>query len=77
MYLDVTGPMGTLAFAVNGDYQGVALQLPRRLDGCGRLVPFLPHVLLRNMDVAVDFTCDGAAFAVSPSSPPFQPWQVP
>ena len=74
--LDLTDRMGLLAFAINGAYQGVAMELPRPLDGRGRPVPFLPHLLLRNMDVAVDFAGDMSA--VSPSSPlfSFHPWQV-
>ena len=74
--LDLTGPVGILAFAVNGDYQGAALELPRPHDIRGRPVPFLPHVLLRNMNVAVDFARAGAALSNAPISPPFIPWQV-
>ena len=79
LYLDLTGPTGTLAFAIDGAYQGVALELPRPLDPRGRHVPLLPHILLRNMDVAVDFAGAKAAPA-GPASDPrlcFRPWQVP
>ena len=79
LYLDLTGPLGTLAFAINGAYQGVAIELPRALDGRGRHVPLLPHLLLRNMDVAVDFAGASGAAIASMSSPRlcFRPWQVP
>ena len=74
--LDLTGPSGNLAFAINGDYQGIAMELPRPLDSRGRHVPYLPHLLLRNMDVEVDFA--GGMSALRPSSPlqSFRPWQV-
>ena len=78
LYLDLTGPLGTLAFAINGAYHGVALELPRPLDCRGRHVPLLPHLLLRNMDVAVDFAGTSGA-ASGPVVHPrvcFRPWQV-
>ena len=76
--LDLTGSPGLLSFAINGDYQGVAMELPRPRDGRGRPIPFLPHLLLRNMDVAVDFAGSGALNTVPPDSPlhSFRPWQV-
>ena len=79
LYLDLTGPLGALAFAVNGAYQGVALELPRHLDCRGRHVPLLPHLLLRNMDVAVDFAGTSGAASVPVVHPRlcFRPWQVP
>ena len=75
--VDLSGPTGSLGFELDGEYQGIAFPLPKSRDRDGRLLPLMPHLLLRNVAVAVDFAGEPTR-APLPGSPlnAFRPWRV-
>ena len=75
--VDLSGVTGAIGFELDGEYQGVAFELPKSRDRDGRYLPLMPHLLLRNVSAVVDFAGEPRAVPC-PGSPvnAFRPWRV-
>lgn len=71
--VDMTGPAGTVSFAVNGQWFHQAFTLPPRQPNSEFLV--FPHVLIKNAIVRVEFAGASARQPIQQVGS-YRPWQV-